>query len=409
MKIDPAQHGWMTAPETLAVMTALGDARFVGGAVRNALLGVSVADIDIAVPMPPTESLARLKARGIKVVETGLEHGTVTAIAGTHAFEITSLRRDVETDGRHAIIAFTDDWAEDAARRDFTINAMYAAVNGEIFDYATGIEDLIAGKVRFMGDAKTRIAEDYLRVLRLFRFHAWYGKGDIDAEGLRAAAEAKDKLKTLSAERVQKELLRLLEAENPAPVLRVMAATGILSELLPGALSLPRLERLVEIDADNQFARDAVLRLAALLPDSDNDAAHAAADALKLSNADRARLEQALSGEKIPAQLAARDARRLLYRIGVARFRDKVLLQWAGAPKGAGALQFRMLLEMADNWQRPRFPLTGREVMQAGVPEGPDVGRVLAKVEDWWVGGDFAADEGACRDQLKAVIEKDQA
>ena len=409
MKIDPAQHGWMTAPETLAVMTALGDARFVGGAVRNALLGVSVADIDIAVPMPPTESLARLRARGIKVVETGLEHGTVTAIAGTHAFEITSLRRDVETDGRHAIIAFTDDWAEDAARRDFTINAMYAAVNGEIFDYATGIEDLIAGKVRFMGDAKTRIAEDYLRVLRLFRFHAWYGKGDIDAEGLRAAAEAKDKLKTLSAERVQKELLRLLEAENPAPVLRVMAATGILSELLPGALSLPRLERLVEIDADNQFARDAVLRLAALLPDSDNDAAHAAADALKLSNADRARLEQALSGEKIPAQLAARDARRLLYRIGVARFRDKVLLQWAGAPKGAGALQFRMLLEMADNWQRPRFPLTGRDVMQAGVPEGPDVGRVLARVEDWWVGGDFAADEGACRDQLKAVIEKDQA
>jgi len=409
MKIDPAQHGWMTAPETLAVMSALGDARFVGGAVRNALLGVSVMDIDIAVPMPPTESLARLKSRGINVVETGLDHGTVTAIAGTHAFEITSLRRDVETDGRHATVAFTDDWAEDAARRDFTINAMYASANGEIFDYATGVEDLIAGKVRFMGDAKTRIAEDYLRVLRLFRFHAWYGKGEIDAEGLRAAAEAKDKLKTLSAERVQKELLRLLEARNPAPVLRVMAATGILTELLPGALSLPRLERLTEIDADNLSARDAILRLAALLPDGDNDAAHAIADALKLSNADRTRLEQALSGEKIPAQLAARDARRLLYRIGVARFCDKVLLQWAGAPKGAGVLQFRMLLEMADSWQRPRFPLSGRDVMQAGVAEGPDVGRVLAKVEDWWVGGDFAADEGACRDQLKAVIEKDQA
>ena len=409
MKIDPAQHGWMTAPETLAVMSALGDARFVGGAVRNALLGVSVMDIDIAVPMPPTESLARLKSRGINVVETGLDHGTVTAIAGTHAFEITSLRRDVETDGRHATVAFTDDWAEDAARRDFTINAMYASANGEIFDYATGVEDLIAGKVRFMGDAKTRIAEDHLRVLRLFRFHAWYGKGEIDAEGLRAAAEAKDKLKTLSAERVQKELLRLLEAGNPAPVLRVMAATGILTELLPGALSLPRLERLTEIDADNLSARDAILRLAALLPDGDNDAAHAIADALKLSNADRTRLEQALSGEKIPAQLAARDARRLLYRIGVARFCDKVLLQWAGAPKGAGVLQFRMLLEMADSWQRPRFPLSGRDVMQAGVAEGPDVGRVLAKVEDWWVGGDFAADEGACRDQLKAVIEKDQA
>jgi poly(A) polymerase len=331
VKIDPTQHGWMTAPETVQVMTALGEARFVGGAVRNALLGAGVVDIDIAVPMPPGEALARLTAKNIKVIETGLEHGTVTAIAGTHAFEITSLRRDVETDGRHAVVAFTDDWAEDAARRDFTINAMYASASGEIFDYATGIEDLIAGKVRFMGDAKTRIAEDYLRVLRLFRFHAWYGKGDLDAEGLRAAAEAKDKLKTLSAERIAKELLRLLEAGNPAPVLRVMAATGILSELLPGALQLPRLERLAELDADNFFPRDSILRLAALLPDG-GEAAHAAADALKLSNADRTRLEQALSSETIAAQLSAQDARRRIYRIGVARFKDKVLLQWAGAP-----------------------------------------------------------------------------
>jgi poly(A) polymerase len=406
MKIDPSQHGWMTAPETVAVMAALGEARFVGGAVRNALLGVSVVDIDIAVPMPPSEALARLTARNIKVIETGLDHGTVTAIAGTHAFEITSLRRDVETDGRHAVIAFTDDWTEDAARRDFTINALYASAGGEIFDYATGVEDLIAGKVRFMGDAAARIAEDYLRVLRLFRFHAWYGKGDIDAEGLRAAAAAKDRLKTLSAERIAKELLRLLEAGNPAPVLRVMAATGILSELLPGALQLPRLERLAELDADNGFARDAVLRLAALLPDG-GDAAHAAADALKLSNADRTRLEQALRAEKIPAQLSAQDARRLLYRIGVARFKDKVLLQWAGAPAHrTGA--WRMLLEMADHWQRPRFPLTGRDVMQAGVPEGPDVGRIIAQVEDWWAGGDFAADEGALRDRLRAAIAQDR-
>src|SRR5215469_15374451 len=268
MRIDPAQHGWMTAPETVAVMEALGQARFVGGAVRNALLGANVVDIDIAVPMPPAEALARLTAKDIKVVETGLDHGTVTAIAGAHAFEITSLRRDVETDGRHAKVEFTDDWAEDAMRRDFTINAMYASASGEIFDYATGVEDLIAGKVRFMGDARTRIAEDYLRVLRLFRFHAWYGKGDMDAQGLRAAAEAKDRLKTLSAERVAKELLRLLEAGNPAPVLRVMAAAAILPELLPGALQLPRLERLADIDAENSFAPDPVLRLAALLSDS---------------------------------------------------------------------------------------------------------------------------------------------
>jgi poly(A) polymerase len=385
----------MTTPETLAVMDALGEARFVGGAVRNALLGVPVVDIDIAVPLPPTEALARLRAKGIKVVETGLDHGTVTAITGHHAFEITSLRRDVETDGRRAKVAFTDDWAADAARRDFTINALYASADGEVFDYASGVEDLIAGKVRFMGDAGTRIAEDYLRILRLFRFHAWYGKGEVDAAGLHAAAQAKGKLKTLSGERVAKELLRLLEAARPGPILRVMAATGILSELLPGPLQLPRLERLTELVPGS----DPLLRLAALLPDG---AATATAGALKLSNADRTRLEQALGGEKLAAQLSAQHARRLLYRLGAARFKDKVMLQMAEAQKGIAA--WRMLLDMADSWQRPRFPLTGRDVMQAGVPEGPDVGRVLAEVEDWWVEGDFTADESALRDRLRTAI-----
>ena len=392
----------MTAPETAQVFAALGEARFVGGAVRNALLGASVSDIDIAVPMPPTEVVLRLVAKDIKVVETGMDHGTVTAIVGRHTFEITSLRRDVETDGRRARVVFTDDWAEDASRRDFTINAMYASADGEIFDYATGVEDLIAGRVRFVGDAHTRIAEDYLRVLRLFRFHAWYGKGDIDPDGLRAAAEARAMLKTLSAERVAKELLRLLEAVNPAPVLRMMAATGILSELLPGALQLSRLERLVEIDADEMSPRDAVRRLAALLPDAAT--ARAAADALKLSNADRARLEQALDGEPIAAPLAARSARILLYRLGPARFRDKLWLAWADAPRRGNAIQWRMLLDMADNYQRPRFPLTGLDVMQAGVPEGPDVGRVLAKLEDWWVDGDFAAGEADLREKLTSIL-----
>lgn len=403
MRIDPAQHGWMTAPETLQVMAALGEARFVGGAVRNAILGAAVVDIDIAVPMPPSESLTRLKAKGIRVIETGIDHGTVTAVLGHHAFEVTSLRRDVETDGRHAVVAFTDDWAEDAMRRDFTFNALYASVKGEVFDYATGVDDLIAGRVRFMGDARQRIAEDYLRSLRLFRFHAWYGKGEIDANALRAAAEAKDKLKTLSAERVQKELLRLLEAGNPSATLRVMAATGILSELLPGALLLPRLERLAEIDADNLFPRDGVLRLAALLPDA--EAAHAAADALKLSNADRARLEQALGAPALTANLSAKDARLLLYRVGVARFRDKVLLAWAAAPKSAEALRWRMMLRMAETWERPRFALSGLDVMQAGVKEGPDVGRILAQIEDWWAGGDFTANEAALREKLKSVID----
>jgi poly(A) polymerase len=200
-------------------------------------------------------------------------------------------------------------------------------------------------------------------------------------------------------------LLRLLAAGNPAPVLRVMAAAGILPELLPGVLQLPRLERLAEIDAENLFPRDAVLRLAALLADS-AEAAQATSDRLKLSNADRLRLEEALSGERIAAGLSARDMRKLLYRIGPARLRDKVLLKWASAPRSAGGLAWRMLLQMAENWQRPRFPLTGRDVMEAGVPEGPEVGRILAEVEDWWLDGDFAADEGACRDQLHQVIAR---
>jgi len=339
------------------------------------------------------------------VAPTGLAHGTVTAILGNKVFEITTLRRDVDTDGRHAVVAFTDDWAEDAARRDFTINALYAAPDGTVFDYATGVEDLIAGRVRFMGEAGARIAEDYLRVLRLFRFHAWYGKGEVDADGLRAAAAAKDKLSGLSAERVQKEMLRLLEAGNPAPVLRVMAATGILPELLPGALQLSRLERLTRIEADHLLPRDGVLRLAALLPDGE-EAAHAAADALKLSNADRTRLEQALGGAALPF-LSAKDARALLYRIGAARFRDKVLLQWARG--GGNPISWRMLMTMAETWQRPRFALTGRDVMQAGVAEGPDVGRVLAQVEDWWIGTDFAADEGALRDRLAEAVGKERA
>lgn len=395
MRIDPKAHGWMTAPETLGVMTALSEARFVGGAVRNALLGVPVVDIDIAVPMPPDETMARLAAAGIKAIPTGIDHGTVTAVAGRKAFEITSLRRDVATDGRHAVVAFTDDWAEDAARRDFTINALYAASDGEIFDFHGGVEDLIAGRVRFIGDAASRIAEDYLRILRLFRFHAWVGKGEIDPEGLHAAAAAKENLHRLSGERVGKELLRLLEAVTPGPVLRVMAATAILSEILPGALNVARLEKLTLIEAENMSAPDPVLRLAALLGDKD---AAAAATRLKLSNADRTRLEDALAGG-IAAGLSAKEARKLLYRLGAARFRDRVLLKWAGSP----GMAWRMLLDMADGWQQPKFPLTGHDAMQAGVPEGPQVGKVLAAVEDWWLDGDCAADEGALRDKLAAL------
>ena len=402
MKINPVEHPWITAPETLAVLAALGEARFVGGAVRNALLGLAVSDIDIAVPFPPTEAQKRLEAAGIKVVPTGFEHGTVTAIRNGKLFEVTSLRRDVETDGRRAVVAYTQDWEADAARRDFTINALYAAGDGEVFDYHGGLADLAAGRVRFVGDAGQRIAEDYLRILRLFRFHAWYGKGEIDADALRASAAARSQLKKLSGERIAKELLRLLECPGPLPVLRMMAASGILSELLPGPLHLARLDHLVQIDAEDFLAPDPLLRLAALLPD--REAAKAVGERLKLSNAARDRIED-LAGVSLAPQLSAKEVRKSLYRLGAPRFKDRVLLAWADTPLGASALAWRMLLKMADGWQRPHFPLSGGDVIAAGVPEGPQVGTILTALESWWMDEDFPDDQEALLAKLKSLVQ----
>ncbi len=403
-RLDPKAHPFMTAPETRAVMAALGEARFVGGAVRNALLGHAVADIDIATPLTPDEVIARLKAAGLGFAPTGIEHGTVTAIAHGKTLEVTTLRRDVETDGRRATVSFTTDWAQDAARRDFTMNALYADMAGEIFDSVGGIADLAAGHVRFVGDPTTRIREDYLRILRLFRFHAWYGKGEIDSAALTAAAAEKAGLAQLSGERIAKESLRLLEAENPVPALRLMASTGILAELLPGTLNIARLEKLARNDANNFFTPDPVQRLAALLPDV--AAANATADRFKLSNAQRTRLEDILGGsEKIVSYLSIKEVRKLLYRLGPQTFTDRVTLRWAEDPKDNNAIQWRALIAVAAAWTRPEFPLTGRDVMMAGVPEGPLVGRILTEVEDWWVDADFIDDEFSLAERLKAVVQ----
>lgn len=406
-KLDPARVEWLRDAATLRLLDVLarddGDARFVGGAVRNTLLGLPVQDIDIATPLLPNEVVRRLTAARMDAVPTGIEHGTITALVDGKSFEVTTLRRDVTTDGRRATVAFTTDWRQDASRRDFTINALYASASGEIFDYHDGLADLEAGCVRFIGDATARIREDYLRILRLFRFHAWYGKGEIDSAGLAAVAAEKAGLAKLSGERIQQEFLRLLEAENPVPVLRVMAATGILAEILPGALAIARLEQLCTIDAANFFAPDPVLRLAALLKDVD---ASAVAERFKLSNKDRVRLEDlATAKEKIVSYLSVREVRKLLYKLGVARFKDRVMLRWAEDPKASNGIQWRTLLALADAWQRPTFPLTGRDVMLAGVAEGPLVGRILGDVEEWWIDSDFTDDEFSLAERLKAVVQ----
>ncbi|HTK78853.1 MAG TPA: CCA tRNA nucleotidyltransferase [Rhizomicrobium sp.] len=408
-KLDPAREMWMTAAETRAVMDALtkegGEARFVGGAVRNALLSRPVTDVDIATPLLPDDVTRRLRTAGLGAVPTGIEHGTVTAIVKTKAFEITTLRRDVATDGRRATVAFTANWQEDAARRDFTMNAFYASADGEVFDYFGGMADLEAGRVRFVGDPVMRIREDFLRILRLFRFHAWFGKGEIDPAALRAAANERSGIARLSGERIQKEFLRLLEADDPVAVLRAMAATGILTEFLPGELDFSRLEKLVESDRGCFFAADAILRLSALLP-ANVAVADSLSDRLKLSNADRERLKDLVGAkEKIVSYLSIREVRKLLYRLGVQRFKDRVRIRWAEDPRGSNAIQWRALLAMADAWHPPIFPLNGRDVIAAGVAEGPLVGRILSEVEEWWIESDFIDDEFSLAERLKAVVQ----
>jgi poly(A) polymerase len=402
---------WMQAAETRAVMAALEAAggadcaRFVGGCVRNAVIGRPVADIDIATTLTPDRVTAALKAAGLKAVPTGVEFGTVTAVSGGKPFEITTLRRDVETDGRHAVVAYTDDWAQDAGRRDFRLNALYADAEGRLFDpTGEGEADARAGRIVFVGDPETRIREDGLRILRFFRFLAWYGQGEPDADALAACERMKGSLISLSAERIAKELLRLLTADDPRPAMRLMAATGILSLVVPQAHGLARFEHLVEIESD-LFQCDPLLRLAALLPD-DPAAGLATAERLRLSNAQRDRLVAALGTEpRLVSWLSPREARRAVYQLGVNTFCDRLMLAWANSDRNAAAMQWRALLPMAQSWPRPTFPLTGQEVMAAGVPEGPMVGEVMREIEAWWIDQDFIDDKLSIVERLKSVAQ----
>ena len=406
----PAQP-WLNAPETARLFAALtaggGEARFVGGCVRNALIGAPVADLDIATDIVPDEVLRRLEAAGIAAVPTGIAHGTVTAIVDHKPFEITTLRRDVSTDGRRATVAFTTDWREDAARRDFTFNALYATAAGEVIDMTGGLADLEARQVRFIGEPAHRIAEDYLRILRFFRFHAWYGRGELDRAGLAACAAAKDGIQHLSGERIHAELLKLLAAPDPVPALRQMASAGIIGEVLPGALDMGRLAKLVEIETTQLFAEgDALLRLAALIAGGPEARRQALARRLRFSNAEAARLAAIDRTEtKIVSYLSVREVRRALYRLTPPVFKDRAMLGWAADPRPHNATQWRALLAMADSWARPEMPLTGNDVLAAGVPNGPEVGRILEEVEEWWIDSDFTDDKFSIIERLKAIVQ----
>ena len=410
-EVLPAQP-WLNHPATVAVMDALEAAggadcaRFVGGSVRNAILGVAVRDIDIATILTPPEVIAALKAAGLKAVPTGVEHGTVTAVAQGRPFEITTLRRDVETDGRRAVVAFTTDWAQDAARRDFRLNALYADRAGRIFDpTGHGLADARAGAIVFVGDAATRIHEDALRIARYFRFLAWYGRGEPDPAALAACAEHRALITGLSAERLGQETLKLLAADDPRPAMRLMAAAGVLAVLIPAADGLARFEALVRIETEMLFTDDALLRLAALLPD-DPAAGLATAARLRLSNARRDRLAGALGTQPpLVSWMSPRETRRVVYRLGVEMVCDRVMLAWAASPRPAATVQWRALPPIARGWTRPTFPLTGDEVVAAGVPPGPLVGAVLREVEAWWIDNDFIDDKLSIVERLKAVAQ----
>jgi poly(A) polymerase len=401
---------WLNDAPSQRVMNALeaagGAARFVGGCVRNALLGREVADIDIATTLVPDDVVKALSMAGVKAVPTGIEHGTITAVADGKPFEVTTLRRDLETDGRRAVVAFSQDWNEDAQRRDFTMNALYAERNGAVFDpIGQGWDDLVAGRVRFIGDAVARIREDYLRILRLFRIHAWYGQGELDKVSLRAAAAEAKGLDGLSGERIQKELLRLLAADDPVTVLRAMTASGIAAHVLPGVLQIERLQKIVAIDSSASFAPDAILRLGALL--TAEEQARQINQRWRMSNADSARLSALTKsdGPRIVSYLSIREVRRLLYRIGKERFRDLARLRWAEDAKATNAVQWRALIAMGDAFERPVMAITGREVVAAGVPNGPLVGRVLSELEEWWIDTDFTDDGFSLLERLKAIVQ----
>ena len=398
-----AVQSWMVEPATQAVLKALSEggaeARFVGGSVRDALLERPIGDVDIATLAPPERVVELLEKRGIRAVPTGVAHGTVTAIAGTppRHFEITTLRRDVETYGRRARVAFDADWAADAARRDFTINAIFLDPDGTLHDPVGGLADLRARRIRFVGDPATRLAEDVLRLLRYYRFEARFGTGEGDPAARAACRAAAHLLPKLSAERVAQELVRLLETPDLILALRMMQQDGVLAVILPEARGLDRLRHMIAIEPE----RDSLRRLAALI-ETDAAGAEALAERLRFSNAWRDRLKGLASPWPVEPQGAAHAQRRALYRLGAERYRDIVLLQ---AAEGAmGRHRLGELLALARDWSRPTFPLTGHDVTALGIPPGERVGRLLDAVRDWWEAGDFTADRTQCLARLRELV-----
>jgi tRNA nucleotidyltransferase/poly(A) polymerase len=379
-----------------AVLTALdgdkGSTRLVGGAVRDAVLGRPVADADLATIFRPAEVTSRAEAAGLKTIPTGVEHGTVTVVSHGRPFEVTTLRRDVETDGRHAVVSFTSDWREDAARRDFTINALYCDATGEVYDPCGGIADLKAGRVRFIGIAKDRIREDYLRILRFFRFFARYGSGRPDAEALKACASLKSGIATLSAERVWAELKRLLAAPDPTRALLWMRTTEVLQKVLPESWGIDAVHRVVAAEKLEVWAPDPLLRMQSMLPPH-RARIEALAERLRFARAETARLLAWADAPEIDPATFESDLAKTLYRHGREGVLDRLrhgLAREIEQGHSEAAAQLRRLAEVAESWQPPVFPVSGRDLVAQGLEPGPEVGKRMRDLEERWIESGFS-------------------
>ncbi|OAP38174.1 poly(A) polymerase [Sinorhizobium glycinis] len=412
-----AAEAWFQAPSLSRVFELLnadgGEVRVVGGAVRNSLLGLPAGDVDLATSWHPQDVAERARGAGIKVVPTGIDHGTVTLVIDGIPYEVTTLRRDVATDGRRAEVAFGTDWKEDAERRDFTINALYADVKGEIFDYVGGLPDIESRTLRFIGSAAERVAEDYLRILRFFRFFAHYGQGRPDAEGLRACAQARAKLATLSAERVWGELKKLLAAEDPGRALLWMRQAGVLGEVLPESekWGIDAIPGLIAAEKIFSWKPEPLLRLAAIVP-PDAERLEAMAARLRLSKAEAAFLVCFAKAPAMAATLADAALDRELYRKGAEGIVARLKLSLASARRKsetdpaylAETASFQRLLARAEKWQRPVFPLNGADVLKAGVPAGPKIGELLTELEDFWIARNFNVDRATLVARLESRL-----
>lgn len=391
---------WMTAPQTRAVMAALNDhgaiqTLFVGGCVRNELMKRPVKDIDLATVHMPDDVIRRLQAAGIRHIPTGIDHGTVTALTDGHTFEITTLRRDVSTDGRRATVSYTDDWLEDARRRDFTMNTLLADSNGNIFDpLGTGIDAIDRGLVVFVGEPDQRIAEDYLRILRFFRFHALHGRGDPDADALRACAAAASQIRTLSRERITQELINILNVPDPSATLVLMFGRRILADLFDHDFDAQRFSRFCELQAQKNAV--SVMARLALLTGLNIKAVQ---DVLVLSSAQKGMLSAIADIYDHLDDLSVPTLRQAIYDHG-----NEAVMQVLLLKQSSGIIVDDDALTIAQRWNPPKFPLAGQDVMDLGIKPGPSVGQSLRDIETWWRQADFVPDRAACLARLRALL-----